>query len=70
MKLWYLDYINECVEEGTAIRRDSEGWHIVGYGYVSDENAFETESQAKEALKTLLQKRLLVISERLRRLEG
>ena len=70
MKLWYLDFVNECVERSDAIRRDEDGYHIVGHGYVANEHVFTREDEAKRALRKLLEQRLEIIKERLNKLKG
>lgn len=69
MKLWYIDFVNECIDEAEAIQRDVDGYHIVGHGYVPSDAVFSKESDAKKALRDLLRKRLIIIQERLAKLD-
>ena len=69
MKLWYIDFVNECIDRAEVIRRDLDGYHVVGHGYVANEAVFTREDEAKKALKDLLRKRLVIIQERLAKLD-
>lgn len=65
---WFI--VNDLVEEGDAIRRDYDGWHIVGHGYVPCEFVYGSEKDAKKKLIELLELKIPALQARLEKLRA
>lgn len=68
MKLWFIDSSKDEIKRSDAIRRDPDGYHIVGHGYVKNDLTFLKESEAKTALKRFIRNKIEELNEKLRSL--
>ena len=68
MKLWFIDSSKEEVKRSDAIRRDPDGYHIVGHGYVKNDLTFQEESKANQAMRKFLRNKIEELNEKLRKL--
>jgi hypothetical protein len=69
LSVWYVNTDLMIVEEGQAIQKDYDGYHVINYGYVVNNFIFKTEKDAKQSLIEHLERKITSYQEKLSRLK-